>query len=60
MPDSTISVIDRRPFPPGLTRIPFWVYQDKALLDAEQQRVFEGPVWNFLCLESEIANPGEK
>ena len=34
-----------------LTRVPFRVYRDRTLLDTEQQRVFEGPVWNFLCLE---------
>src|SRR4051794_41140322 len=42
-----------------LTRVPYWVYRDKDLLKTEQERVFEGPVWNFLCLESEIANPGD-
>ena len=46
-------------WPHGLTRVPFWVYQDKALFQTEQQRVFEGPVWNFLCLESEIPDPGD-
>ena len=42
-----------------LTRVPFWVYRDRTVLKLEQQRVFEGPVWNFLCLEDEIANPGD-
>ena len=28
-------------------------------MSTEQERVFEGPVWNFLCLEDEIANPGD-
>jgi phenylpropionate dioxygenase-like ring-hydroxylating dioxygenase large terminal subunit len=42
-----------------VTRVPYWVYCDRALLKAEQERVFEGPVWNFLCLESEITNPGD-
>jgi anthranilate 1,2-dioxygenase large subunit/terephthalate 1,2-dioxygenase oxygenase component alpha subunit len=42
-----------------ITRVPFRVYRDQALLHAEQERVFEGPVWNFLCLEDEIANPGD-
>ena len=42
-----------------LTRVPFWVYRDQALMKVEQDRVFEGPVWNFLCLEDEIANPGD-
>jgi phenylpropionate dioxygenase-like ring-hydroxylating dioxygenase large terminal subunit len=42
-----------------ITRVPFLVYRDRALLHTEQERVFEGPVWNFLCLEDEIANPGD-
>ena len=42
-----------------ITRVPFRVYRDRALLHTEQERVFEGPVWNFLCLEDEIANPGD-
>ena len=48
-----------RPWPGGLTRIPFWVYKDQTVLEREQQRVFEGPVWNFLCLDTEIPNPGD-
>ena len=42
-----------------ITRAPFRVYRDRALVRTEQERVFEGPVWNFLCLEDEIANPGD-
>ncbi len=42
-----------------ITRVPFRVYRDRALVHTEQERVFEGPVWNFLCLEDEIANPGD-
>jgi anthranilate 1,2-dioxygenase large subunit/terephthalate 1,2-dioxygenase oxygenase component alpha subunit len=42
-----------------LTRIPFRFYRDPEILKTEQERVFEGPVWNFLCLESEIAEPGD-
>jgi phenylpropionate dioxygenase-like ring-hydroxylating dioxygenase large terminal subunit len=42
-----------------LTRVPYWVYRDADLLAAEQRRVFEGAVWNYLCLESEIARPGD-
>lgn len=53
------------PLPPepiwtgDLTRVPYRVYRDPAILKAEQERVFEGPVWNFLCLESEIAGVGD-
>ncbi len=46
-------------WPHGLTRVPYWVYQDQDMFRTEQARVFEGPVWNFLCLESEIAEPGD-
>jgi anthranilate 1,2-dioxygenase large subunit/terephthalate 1,2-dioxygenase oxygenase component alpha subunit len=47
------------PWNGDITRVPYWVYRDAALLKTEQQRVFEGSVWNFLCLESEIAEPGD-
>ena len=30
------------PWPPGLTRVPFWVYQDPALRAAEQDRCSKG------------------
>ena len=43
----------------SVTRVPFWVYQDAAIQEREQQRVFEGPTWNYLCLEVEIPNPGD-
>ncbi len=46
-------------WPDGLTRVPYWVYQDPDVLETEQNRLFEGPVWNFLCLEIEIAKPGD-
>ena len=46
-------------WPPGLTRVPYHVYQDPAVLDAEQTRLFQGPVWNYLCLEAEIPEPGD-
>ena len=44
---------------PGLTRVPYWVYQDPTILRAEQQRIFEGPAWNYLCLEADIPNHGD-
>jgi phenylpropionate dioxygenase-like ring-hydroxylating dioxygenase large terminal subunit len=53
-----VSVAETR-WPKGLTRVPFEVYQDPALLEQEQQLVFEGPVWNFLCLETDIPNAGD-
>jgi anthranilate 1,2-dioxygenase large subunit/terephthalate 1,2-dioxygenase oxygenase component alpha subunit len=46
------------PWQPGLTRVPFAAYQSEALLAQEQQRVFEGPTWNYLCLDAELPEPG--
>jgi anthranilate 1,2-dioxygenase large subunit/terephthalate 1,2-dioxygenase oxygenase component alpha subunit len=42
-----------------LTRVPYWVYQDPEVFHAEQRRIFEGPVWSFLCLETEVAKAGD-
>ncbi len=38
----------------GLTRVPYRVYSDEGLAKREQGVLFEGPVWNFLCLEAEL------
>ena len=43
----------------GLTRVPYWVYQDPDIARHEQTRIFHGPVWNFLCLEVDIAKAGD-
>ncbi len=43
----------------ALTRVPFWLYQSPDIYAAEQRRLFEGPVWNYLCLEAEVAKPGD-
>src|SRR5262244_1729297 len=41
----------------GLTRVPYWVYSDLALYDAEQERIFRGDTWTFLCMEAELPTP---
>jgi phenylpropionate dioxygenase-like ring-hydroxylating dioxygenase large terminal subunit len=46
-------------WPGDLTEVPYRVYRDPALLKAEQERIFEGSYWNFLCLEAEIPAPGD-
>jgi len=43
----------------ALTRVPYWVYQDEATYHAELRRIFEGPAWSFVCLESDLARPGD-
>lgn len=43
----------------SLARVPYWVYQDKANYTREMLHLFEGPTWNFVCLEADIPNPGD-
>src|SRR5246127_191380 len=43
----------------GLTQIPFRLYTDPDQYRLEQERIFKGPTWNFLCLTSEIPNAGD-
>ncbi len=56
----TVPPRSARAWAPGvLTRVPYWLYQDADVFRAEQQRLFEGPVWNYLCLEAELERPGD-
>ncbi|MFM1816564.1 MAG: hypothetical protein RLZ98_3259 [Pseudomonadota bacterium] len=41
------------------SRAPYRVYTDPDIYAREQERIFRGPVWNFLCLECEIPNSGD-
>ena len=41
----------------GNTRVPYWVYSDSNIYALEQERIFRGPSWSFLCLEAEVAKP---
>ena len=43
----------------GVSRAPFRLVSDPEIYALEQSRIFRGPVWNFLCLEVEIPNPGD-
>ncbi|WP_257551905.1 anthranilate 1,2-dioxygenase large subunit AndAc [Sphingopyxis sp. DBS4] len=39
------------------SRVPYTVFSSQEIYDREQERIFRGPVWNFLGLEAEIPNP---
>jgi phenylpropionate dioxygenase-like ring-hydroxylating dioxygenase large terminal subunit len=41
----------------GVTRVPYWVYQDPEIYREEQQKIWLGPTWNYLCLEAELPQP---
>jgi hypothetical protein len=43
----------------GSSRIPNWVYTDAGIFAREQELIFEGPGWLYVCLEAEIAEPGD-
>lgn len=41
------------------TRVPYWIYQNEQVRRQEQEKIFSGPTWNYLCLEAEIPNQGD-
>lgn len=43
----------------GATRVPYRVFSDPAIYQMEQDKIFRGPNWNYLCLEVEVKNPGD-
>ena len=43
----------------SVARVPYWVYQDEANYRRELERLFEGPTWNFVCLEADIPEKGD-
>lgn len=43
----------------GPTRAPYRVMNDPEVYALEQERIFRGPTWNYLCLDAEIPEPGD-
>jgi len=43
----------------GISEVPFRAYTDQDTYDREQERLFKGPTWQYLCLEVEIEKPGD-
>ena len=43
----------------GVSQVPYWVFQRHDVRDAEREALFRGPVWNYLCLEVELEQPGD-
>lgn len=59
-PDGLTNATPALEWPQGeLTRVPYWIYQTPEIYAQEQKRIYEGPNWNFLCLEAEVAKPGD-
>jgi phenylpropionate dioxygenase-like ring-hydroxylating dioxygenase large terminal subunit len=52
--------MQRRAWPKDdLTRVPYWVYQDPDVYRDELAKIYEGPVWNYLCLEADVPHAGD-
>jgi phenylpropionate dioxygenase-like ring-hydroxylating dioxygenase large terminal subunit len=43
----------------GVSAVPYRIYTDPAVCEAERAHIFRGPVWSFVALETEIAAPGD-
>ena len=43
----------------GLSEVPFRLYTDPEQYRLEQERIFKGPTWSYLCLAGEIPQPGD-
>jgi anthranilate 1,2-dioxygenase large subunit len=43
----------------GISEVPFRLYTDPAQYAREQERLFKGPTWNYLCLAVELSHPGD-
>jgi anthranilate 1,2-dioxygenase large subunit len=42
-----------------MSRVPYEIYVDPEVYRLENDRIFRGPVWNYLCHEIELANTGD-
>jgi phenylpropionate dioxygenase-like ring-hydroxylating dioxygenase large terminal subunit len=42
----------------SLKRVPYVVYSDLDQAQLEQERIFQGPTWNFLCHELDLKESG--
>ena len=60
--DGSVSTDVTEPFEwpaPGHTRVPYRLFSDPDIYALEHQRIFRGPTWNYICLETEISEPGD-
>lgn len=43
----------------GVARVPYRLFSDPEIYALEQERIFRGPVWHYMCLEIDIPEPGD-
>ena len=42
------------------SRVPYAVFTDADIYQLENERIFRGPVWNYLCHEVELPEVGSE
>ena len=42
-----------------ISEVPFRLYTDENQYHREQEYLFQGPTWHYLCLEVELSKPGD-
>ena len=43
----------------GLTEVPYGLFTSIEQYKIEQEAIFKGPAWHYLCLDVEVASPGD-
>ena len=43
----------------GVTRVPYWIFQEQNIYAAEQKNIFQGRCWSYLCLAAEVPKAGD-
>ena len=43
----------------GISEVPFRTYTDQDTYVREQERIFKGDTWHYLCLEAELTAAGD-
>lgn len=43
----------------GVRQVPYWIFQRPDIYELEKKKLFDGPTWNFLCLEAELKVAGD-
>lgn len=43
----------------GISEVPYRIYTERDVYDREQECLFRGEAWHYLCLEAELAKPGD-
>jgi len=47
------------PAGPNFSRVPYALYHDADVYAREQEKIFRGRTWSYLCLEAEIPSAGD-